>query len=473
VSSEVEAELVGVVELLRRDYGLDPHRGGMLRTLGRHLESRLAALHLHIDAFLVHLDEDPRERDRLLHAMTVNHSWFFRDPKQLEALGERMRELHRAEPSRPLELWVAGCATGQEAWTLAMIAAQLNIPARVLGTDIDAAALTSAKRGDYGPWSLRELPEPLWAELELSGKERWRVSDRLRSTVEFEVHNLCEPCPPRRFDVISCRNVLIYFEPERAHEVVARLRAQLRAGGELVLGAGDLMFQPRISEREEQGASAARGPSAPSSRSRSTPARPPRPRRPPPPLPASSASSANSTNSTSSKTGTSATPRVRVERALAEPRGVHNDPLGRELERAGREISAGRYDQGLIVLEVLINEDPLIAEAHLWVGIAHHSLGEDRLAGESLRRARCLEPELWPGTLFAALSNERRGRWQSATRCWAELERLITTPNAPDIEGTPALVESLPMWRAEALALARQRNSKPDRAKLSTAPTKP
>ena len=470
MSSEVEVELVGVVELLRRDYGLDPHRGGMLRTLGRHIESRLAALHLHIDAFLVHLDEDPRERDRLLHAMTVNHSWFFRDPKQLEALGERMRELHRADPSRPLELWVAGCATGQEAWTLAMIAAQLSIPARVLGTDIDATALTAAKRGDYGAWSLRELPEPLWAELELSGKERWRVSDRLRSAVEFETHNLCEPCPPRRFDVISCRNVLIYFEPGRAHEVAARLRAQLQTGGELVLGAGDLMFQPRISEREVQGASAARSSSAPPARSRSstTPARAPRPRRPPPPLPASS------TRSPSVKTETSATPRVRVERALAEPRGVHNDPLGRELERAGREISTGRYEQALIVLEVLINEDPLIAEAHLWVGIAHHSVGEDRLAGDSLRRARCLEPELWPGTLFAALSNERRGRWQSAARCWAELERLITTPNAPDIEGTPALLESLPMWRAEALALARQRNSKPDRAKLGTAPpTKP
>lgn len=478
MSRDPGPEFAGIIAYLRETFGLDPHRGGMIRTLIRHQEARKRALELDATGFLRLVKSDPDERARLAQAMTVNHSWFFRDPKQLESLSERMREIHQGSPSRPLEIWIAGCATGQEAWTVAMIATQQRFPVRILATDIDRNALAEAKRGEYGRWSLRELPQPLWAYLEQLTGERWRVHDELRPLVRFEEHNLRAPCPAQQFDVISCRNVLIYFEGDHARDAVKRMRAQLRPKGELVLGAGDLMFQPRVGDLSIETARALRD-----RRRDSAPPKPSPPpvvsKRPPAPVRSQARISASFVTPTIEPVAPKPEPkppspsdsaRARIAEALTRPPTLKNDPVQRELDRAGREVSSGIYEEAVEVLEVLIKEDPLLAEAHLWVGIAYHSRGEDRLAGEALRRARCLEPELWPGTLFAALSAERRGRWEAAARCWAELDRLMNTPDAPSIEGTPSLLSALPTWRAEASALARQRNSTSNRGTLKPPP---
>ena len=480
MSRDPGPEFAGIIAYLRETFGLDPHRGGMIRTLIRHQEARKQALALDAAAFLRQVERDPEERARLVQAMTVNHSWFFRDPKQLESLSERMGELHRSSTSRPLEIWIAGCATGQEAWTVAMIATQQSLPVRILATDIDRSALAEAKRGEYGRWSLRELPQPLWAYLEQLSGERWRVRDELRPLVRFEEHNLCDPCPAQQFDVISCRNVLIYFEGDHAREAVDRMRAQLRPAGELVLGAGDLMFQPRVSDLSLEAARALRDRRRVATPPTSSPAKTPTiSKRPPAPVRSRGRISASFVAPTFTPSAPKPEPkppspsdsaRARIAEVLAKPPTLKNDPVQRELDRAGREVSSGIYEEAVEVLELLISEDPLLAEAHLWVGIAYHSRGEDRRAGEALRRARCLEPELWPGTLFAALSAERRGRWEAAARCWAELDRLMNTPDAPSIEGTPSLLSALPTWRAEAAALARQRNSASNRGTLKPTP---
>lgn len=452
-----------IVELLRTDYGLDPTRGGMVRALVDHVEARLAALALDEDAYVERLRSDIDERRRLIHVVTVRHSWFYRDPVQLDGLAESLARRYAEHPGRPLELWVAGCAGGEEAWTVAMLALERQLPLRVHASDVDGLALDGARAGVYGAWSLRELPERLWGFMELAGDERWCVAETLRSSplldIEFVEHNLCGPPPSRQFDFISCRNVLIYFEPERAQAVVAGLRQCLRSGGELVLGAGDLLF--RIGEQPAR-ARVVNGPVRPGPQSKTTVARETEPTsradaarllRPPKPQRALPA------------------PRPRAALVSAPPRVVEPpkpvstaltiiDEAKAQLGRAGAAVESGNYAVALEQLGPLVEADPLSAEAHLWAGIAHYGLGQDQAAAEALRRARCLEPHLWPATLFAALTNERRGLWAAATRCWTELGRIMEARDAPPVEGTSVLLEAIPHWRSEALALARQRVSK-------------
>jgi chemotaxis methyl-accepting protein methylase len=235
--------------LLLADYGLDPTRGGMLGTLEAHVEARIAQLGLGDSLlaeakFVERVRTDIAERERLIHAITVRHSWFYRDPGQLDGLLERMQARYAESRDHPLDVWIAGCATGDEAWTIAMLAADVGVELRLRATDLDAVALKLAQLGEYGAWTLRELPERLRRFIEPSGPSRWRVTDELRGLdIAFQQHNLCDPPLSGPFDVICCRNVLIYFQPARAKAVVDCLRGCLRSEGELLLGAGDMLFQ--------------------------------------------------------------------------------------------------------------------------------------------------------------------------------------------------------------------------------------
>jgi chemotaxis protein methyltransferase CheR len=446
--------LSDVLEWLHAEYGLDPTRGGMLGALRSHIEARTSQLGLDATLgeakFVERMRNDAAERERLIHAVTVRHSWFYRDPGQLDGLLERMQARHRRSRGRPLDVWIAGCAGGEEAWTIAMLATDLGIELRLRATDLDAIALKLAQIGEYGAWALRELPERLRRYIEPCAENRWRITDELRALdISFMQHNLCGPPLPGSFDVICCRNVLIYFKPARAKTVVASLRSCLHADGELLLGAGDMLFQlegrvharPTTTGRAEKPESARRAaaalePSTRADRSASPPS--PKPQREP------------TTSSPTQAAGIS--PIVRSDGSgEGEPE---------QLSAAGRAVEAGDYELALEQLAGILDTDPLDAEAHLWTGIAQYGLGRDQLAAEALRRARCLAPQLWPATLFAALTHERRGLWPAAARCWAELERAISACDAPQIDGTTVLLDALPGWRAEALALARQRVSK-------------
>jgi chemotaxis protein methyltransferase CheR len=419
--------LSDVPALLLADYGLDPTRGGMLGTLRAHVEARMAQLGLDGQTlteakFVERVRSDAAERERLIHAVTVRHSWFYRDPGQLDGLLQRMQARHAESPHRPLDVWIAGCAAGEEAWTIAMLAADVGIELRLRATDLDAIALKLAQRGEYGHWTLRELPERLRRFIEPYREGGWRITDELRALdIAFMQHNLCDPPLPGRFDVICCRNVLIYFNPARAKAAVDGLRGSLCPNGELLLGAGDMLFQ--IDGRVRTN-SIAVGTTKPEPTRR-----------------------AASMLDASTRT---------VQPALPSPPKPQVEPL----HVAARAVETGDREVALEQLAVILDADPLDAEAHLWAGIAQYGLGREQLAAEALRRARCLAPQLWPATLFAALTHERRGLWSAATRCWAELERAISASDAPKIEGTPVLLDALPGWRAEALALARQRISK-------------
>jgi chemotaxis protein methyltransferase CheR len=193
--------------------------------------------------------QDPKAElwQKLIDVVTVNETYLFRHPEQLQVLGQRLIPERLASGARTLRAWSAGCATGEEAYSLAMVmrGAAPSCEVRVLATDISEPALAVAERGKYGPNSLREpIPQALQDTYLLSASDgSVEVRPLLRELVEFRRVNLVDgdhlAMVPGGFDFIFCRNVLIYFTPEHNRQVLMVLRDRLADGGFLMLTALD------------------------------------------------------------------------------------------------------------------------------------------------------------------------------------------------------------------------------------------
>jgi chemotaxis methyl-accepting protein methylase len=239
-----------VAELVGRESGilLHPNQYSALRAaIGRAVPSGDAA------GFL-RLAGDPvwgRETvARLVDEITVKETSFFRDRRQLDAIAWRMLlERAHAAGAREIRVWSAACATGQEPYTLAILACEAFAPAdppvRVLGTDIAASALESALAGRYPERLLRGVDSHVRRTYFEEDGDRVVVGERARRIVELRPHNLArDPVPPLGegpFDLILCRNVLIYFDGETVERVIESLEGALRPGGMLILGSADAL----------------------------------------------------------------------------------------------------------------------------------------------------------------------------------------------------------------------------------------
>jgi chemotaxis methyl-accepting protein methylase len=210
---------------------------------------------------------DPQALAALREAATVGETYFFRQPDHFSFLADRLvPELTRAGRTR-LSAWSAGCATGEEAWSLAATlraAAPPDCGVEVLGTDLVERRLRAARAATYRPWSLRPDGPLLYPLLDHPGDAF--ITDRtitdttiseaavtdtalteppitilpaLRSLVRFQAHDLRDPAPAGPFDVVLCRNVLVYLSAEAARLALRNLAAAVAPGGALVLGALD------------------------------------------------------------------------------------------------------------------------------------------------------------------------------------------------------------------------------------------
>ena len=194
---------------------------------------------------------------RLINEVTVRETFFFRHPDELEAIDwHRSLEGANRRGSDVVRVWVAGCASGEEAYSLAILACEAFAcpapPIEIFATDIATAALEQAQRGRYGPRAVAALTENVRRRYFTVEDGLLRVDERLRRLVAFRRHNLIRDLAPGGvpggFDVISCRNVLIYFDPPTVARVMRSLESALAPTGTLVLGAAD-----RLSGRSAQG----------------------------------------------------------------------------------------------------------------------------------------------------------------------------------------------------------------------------
>jgi chemotaxis protein methyltransferase CheR len=238
-------------EWLVQEFGLwfGPERREILRT---RLEPRRAELGFaSFHQLFFHLKFHPEreaERQRLVPHLTNNESYFFRERRQLEvfrddvlpALVDERRRTGRSE----LRVLSAGCAAGQEPYSLAILLRNA-LPAappypRVTGVDLDPVALEQARAGEFTAHSFRGVePELRDRHFRQVCENRWQILPELREQVEFRTANLSDPEWPgalQPFDVVFCRNVLIYFDTEALHRAARGLHRALAPGGYLFLG---------------------------------------------------------------------------------------------------------------------------------------------------------------------------------------------------------------------------------------------
>lgn len=418
----VEPALHVLSQKLTRFLGLDLERGGRRRALERFALARVAELGLPLSAYVEALGSDANpELQRLAEAVTVGHTWFFRDPGQIELVRRLI-----AEPGprdRPLCLWVPGCATGEDVYTLAMLADAEGRAAHVLGSDVNQERLALARAGCYPRRVTRDVPEAMRRYLLPRGDGTLEVAPALRRRVRFLLHNLLSPPPPspmgRGFDLILCRNVLIYFRAEESLRTVARLGQALLPGGALVLGASEVLHAvPQGLRRKNHGG-------------RSVLVRDP------------------------GHAPASAPARVPAQAAEKE-----KDPAQAAIEAlldAGDSaLQGGRTDEALERYAALLLREPAHAEAHLLCGLAYHLRGEWAAGAAALERCLALWPGTWPAAFYLALCLDRLGQRAEAERAY----RIALDAGQGPLQVRSAVLRSIVACQADIRAACRGRLSR-------------
>lgn len=239
-------EYAALLEKIEREHAV-PCAGYKDRCIRRRIGVRMRANGLHtFSEYSNLLDRSAGEWDKLLAALTINVTRFFRDASAFAALeNEAIPELSRTF-SDTLDVWSAGCSHGQEPYSLAMaMAERVGLDRfRVEATDVDVESLAAARTARYSPESIADIPESrrkLW----LSGDEHAQIGSALRARVTVLRHDLLrDPIAEQRFHLIVCRNVIIYFSRDAQAALFERLYRALKPGGVLMLGKVETLLGP-------------------------------------------------------------------------------------------------------------------------------------------------------------------------------------------------------------------------------------
>ncbi len=195
---------------------------------------------------------EPALAEKVVDALLNNETSFFRDrlPFELLVAGPLKRLEQARAPARRLSIWCAGCSTGQEPYSLAMLFAEdprrwRDWRIEIVGTDVAGGAVEQARSGRYSQFEVqRGLPvRQMVRWFAEAGKGDWQIAEPLRRMVRFEQASLAGPAPhPGRFDIVLCRNVLLYFAPAMRRDAFARLAEACAPDGVLMLGAGETVI---------------------------------------------------------------------------------------------------------------------------------------------------------------------------------------------------------------------------------------
>lgn len=240
--------------------GLLEARTGQQLTMSRRWRLETALSQLMRERGITSIDElitilvmgrEPSLSTQVVEALLNNETYFFRDrsPFDLIKTGALPELAKRRESSRTLRIWSAGCSAGQEVYSLAMLFAEdpvrwsgWNID--ILGTDVSESMVERARSGLYTQFEVQRglgIQQMIrWFEETPNG---WRATEALRKSIRFQVQNILEPAPhPGRFDLILCRNVLLYLGESMRKKAFERMSAALASDGWLMLGAGETVI---------------------------------------------------------------------------------------------------------------------------------------------------------------------------------------------------------------------------------------
>ncbi len=374
-------------------------------------------------------ERGPLALDQLLDELTVNETYFMRHTDELADIPwRRLLDGARRAGASGVRVWSAACATGEEAYSLAVLGLEALpeelAPLTVLGSDLSVAALRHARAGHYGVRSTRSL-EPGVRQRHFEADDAGlSVAPAVRGLVRFLQHNLvADPLPPTGegpFELVVCRNVLIYFRPETARSVVARLRGALAPDGLLIVGAADRLALSPLHDRR--------------------PPVPPARRRPP----------------AAGRGGrTASTPVPRDQSALETP------PPADALEQALLAADSGDLAGALEAVERVLTHDGLDATAHGIRGLVQRAAGEPRAAVVSLRRALYLDPTFVRAAFELGQAHDALGDRVAAQRAY---RHTLSALGAAPEEGHRLLGVTAPADLAQA---CRRHLSPPPREALA------
>ena len=241
------AQLQAILSLLRartkHDFG--SYKKG---TISRRIERRMSLNHLNdVDDYLRFLQSHPTEVKELFNDLLISVTSFFREPAAWEFLEKAVlpRLLKARDDNTTLRAWVPGCATGEEAYSVAMVllealqAAERGLSVQIFASDLDQSALEFARAGIYPESIAADISPDRLRRFFAKGENNYQVSKQVREMVVFAPHNLISDPPFSRIDLISCRNLLIYLAPEIQRKLVTLFHFALREGGYLFLGSAE------------------------------------------------------------------------------------------------------------------------------------------------------------------------------------------------------------------------------------------
>jgi chemotaxis protein methyltransferase CheR len=430
-----EEEFVTVARLLHDAAGLsfdDSRR----ESLGYSVAARMAATGTpDVSAYLALLSGtgSGQERQALLDEVTIPETHFFRNPPQIRALRTYVLPelLRQAATAKKLRIWSAGCSTGEEAYTMAILIRELlpvsaDWDIKIVATDVSTRALAAGRDAHYAERAF-VMTDPTdlsrWFTID-EARKSWVVRDELRDLVEFRHHNLIRDTPPfddEAVDLILCRNVTIYFDRETTRRLMKRLHGRLRDGGYLFLGHAETLWQicddftlvplgdAFVYRRADQPEATDRRRWVLQDRRTEDEPRPTRAdrrrgdtdRRGRPPGPAAAVAPA----------ATSTPPAVPESTAAVPP---PRDPL----DAVRWAIAEGRYDEAADVAAEVVAATPLWAQAHYLHGVALTNLGRDADALVVLRKTVYLEPEHGLAHFLLGGALERLGEPVAASRSY-------------------------------------------------------
>jgi chemotaxis protein methyltransferase CheR len=393
-----------------------------------------------------------KEREQLLDTVTVQETHFFRNGPQMVALREHiLPELLRRAlvESRPLRIWSAGCSTGEEAYTLAMLALEAaaattgtgGVRIGVLATDVSAAALATAAKATYAGRSMSFVdPRDRSRWFRPAGVGALAVCDEVRDLVELRLHNLVTdpvPAEPGSLDLIVCRNVTIYFSRETTRALVERFHAGLGPGGYLMLGHSETLWQlsdaftllpigEAFAYRKDATAAARPRRAAAAARSAVVRLRPSRRPAPPAPPGAQAGAPVGVTGR-----GPELEP-LRRRTAVGPGRDRAGDAAAAQaadLAAARAALADGRYADAVGLATQAAVAGPHEAAAWAVRGEALSTLGQDADALVALRKAVYLDPDAGDAHFLLAGALARLGDVRAAARAYrAAAAALPGTP---------------------------------------------